>query len=155
QLRVVQARAEDRDAPLEQSLLVLRGVVLEVLGEIAVTARGRDRLDDGLALRTLELRELGRQLLVLATSELPSVLIRHSVPAAAGSAAAPAAATATASASERRRLRGAVHGERGELARDLRRRAVGAGDLLLAPDELLEVRLAFHADVFVDRHRVK
>ena len=37
-------------------------------------------------------------------------------------------------------------------ARDVRRRAVRAGDRLLAADELLEVRLALHADVFVDRH---
>ena len=149
-LRAVQPRAQDRDPPLEQPLLVLRGVVLEVLGEVAVPPGCRDRLDHGLPLRPLQLRKLGGQLLVLRTSELlAALLIRPSVAAAAGAAAAPAAAP---TAAERRRLRGTVHGERRELARDVRRRAVRAGDLLLAPHELLEVRLAFHADVLVDRH---
>ena len=44
---------------LEQALLVLRRVVLEVLGQVAVRARDRDRLDDRLAPRPLELGELG------------------------------------------------------------------------------------------------
>ena len=44
-----------------QPLLVLRGVVLEVLGEVAVRARGRDRLDDRPPLRPFELVELGLQ----------------------------------------------------------------------------------------------
>ena len=74
-----------------------------------------------------------------------------SVAAAARAAAAPAAAAAAAA--EARRLRRAVHGERRELPHDVRRGAVRAGDLLLAADELFEVRLALHADVFVDRHR--
>src|SRR5207302_6041754 len=66
-----------------------------------------------------------------------------------------AAATAAAAGRLEARLLGrAVHGEGGELAQDVRRGAVGAGDLLLAADELLEVRLALHAHVFVDRHRV-
>src|SRR5205814_5801448 len=74
---------------------------------------------------------------------------RPSVAAAAGAAAA---AATTPTAAEARRLRGAVHGERRELARDVRSGAVRAGDLLFAPHELLEMRLALHADVLVDRH---
>src|SRR5581483_4466040 len=69
----------------------------------------------------------------------------NSVTAAAGAAAAPATA-------ERGLLHRPVHGKGGELLRDVHCGAVGAGDLLVAPDELLEVRLAFHADVLVDRH---
>ena len=69
------------------------------------------------------------------------------VAAAAGAAAARSATTARGDG-----LAQAVHCERGELARDVRRGAVGAGNLLLTADELLEVRLALHADVLVDRH---
>ena len=48
-------------------MLVLGGVVLEVLGEIAEAACGLDRLDDLGALRPLELGQLGLEpcLLVL------------------------------------------------------------------------------------------
>jgi hypothetical protein len=42
--------------------------------------------------------------------------------------------------------------EHGELASDVRGVAVGAADLPVAPHELLEMRLALHAHVFVDRH---
>src|SRR5437870_13450681 len=67
--------------------------------------------------------------------------------------AAAAGSAATASAAARSdRLRQAVHGEGRELAGDVRRGAVGARDLRLAADELLEMRLAFHTDVLVDRH---
>ena len=46
-----------------------------------------------------------------------------------------------------------MDGERGELLQDLRRAALGARDRLVArADELLEVRLALHARVLVDRH---
>jgi len=46
-----------------------------------------------------------------------------------------------------------VHGERRELLEDLRRTALGARHGLVArADELLEVRLALHARVLVDRH---
>src|ERR1035437_9994140 len=69
-LRVLEPRAENRDPPLEQSLLVLRRVVLEVLGEVAVAARDRDRLDDRLALRALELCELGLELRALCAGQL-------------------------------------------------------------------------------------
>src|SRR5512132_178008 len=41
-----EAVAQHPDPPLEQSLLVLGGVILEVLGEVAEAARGLDRLDD-------------------------------------------------------------------------------------------------------------
>jgi len=48
---------------------------------------------------------------------------------------------------------GADHRERRELFRHLRRAALGAGDFLVAAHQLLEVRLAAHADELVDRHR--
>src|SRR5581483_692356 len=73
-----------------------------------------------------------------------------SVAAAAGAAAAAAARRGLA---EARRRVGAVRREHGELLLDLRAAAVRAVGLLAVPDELLEVRLALHADVLVDRHR--
>src|SRR5689334_7809063 len=72
------------------------------------------------------------------------------VPAAAGAAAAAAAELRRTEA--RLRTGDPVRRERGELAGDLCRAAVGARRLLVAPDELLEVGLALHADVLVDRH---
>ena len=63
---MVEAVLEEGDPPLEHSLLVLRGVVLEVLREIAELACALDRLDDLGALRPFELGELrleGRTLL--------------------------------------------------------------------------------------------
>ncbi|MCE3287728.1 MAG: family N-acetyltransferase [Gaiellaceae bacterium] len=46
-----------------------------------------------------------------------------------------------------------MHGEAGELLEDLRRAALGARHGLVArADELLEMRLALHARVLVDRH---
>ena len=56
--RGVQPRTHLLDARLEQPLLVLRGVVLEVLREIAERARVGDRLDRGGAARPFELGEL-------------------------------------------------------------------------------------------------
>jgi hypothetical protein len=74
------------------------------------------------------------------------------VAAAAGAAAAASAGRGLPEA----RLRvGAVGGEDGELLLHLRAAAVGTRRLLPVSDELLEVRLALHADVFVDRHRIK
>ena len=60
-LRAVEARAQRADARLEQALLVLRGVVLEVLGEVAELARLLDRGDDLRAARAFELGELFAQ----------------------------------------------------------------------------------------------
>ena len=57
--RAEEPRPERPDPSLEQALLVLRSVVLEVLGEVAVLARGLDRLHDASAARPLELGELG------------------------------------------------------------------------------------------------
>ena len=72
--------------------------------------------------------------------------------AAAARAAAAPAATAGRTA-ERRLRRGAVHREAGELLQDLRRTALRTRDRLVArADELIEVRLALHARVLVDRH---
>src|SRR4051812_5288866 len=72
----------------------------------------------------------------------------------ATSVAAATRAPATAASAERGLRRGAVSCERRELLSHLRGAAVGAGRIRLRhPDELLEVRLTAHADVFVDRHR--
>src|SRR4029434_9593775 len=69
-------------------------------------------------------------------------------------ATAPAATTARWHRSaEGRLLGGAVSGEHGELLAHMRGVAVGAADRFPVPDELLEVRLALHAHVLVDRHR--
>ena len=62
---MVEPRAQRADARLEQALLVLRGVVLEVLGEVAELARRLDRGDDLGAARPLELLELDPQRLGL------------------------------------------------------------------------------------------
>ena len=72
------------------------------------------------------------------------------MPAAARAAAAAAAPRGAADARLRRR---AVHGEGRELLEHLGRAALGARHRLLgAADELLEVGLALHARVLVDRH---
>ena len=52
-----------------------------------------------------------------------------------------------------RLLGGAVSREHGELLAHVRGLAVGAAHRFPVPDELLEVRLALHAHVLVDRHR--
>ena len=57
--RVIEALAQRADTRLEKPLLVLRRVVLEVLGEVAELAGRLDRLHGRLALRPLELGELG------------------------------------------------------------------------------------------------
>src|SRR6185437_2949058 len=49
------------DAPLGEALLLARSVILGVLGEIAVTARFRDRPDDARALLALQAFELQAQ----------------------------------------------------------------------------------------------
>src|SRR5437764_8608292 len=72
----------------------------------------------------------------------------NSVTAATRSAATTAATTECAGLPG-----GADHRERRELPGDLRPAAVRTGDLLVAPNELLEVRLALHAHVLVHRHR--
>src|SRR4029079_19569909 len=68
-------------------------------------------------------------------------------------AAAPRAST-NAAAGDARRLRGrAVHGEGGDLLEHVRGVTGRARDhLVVAADELVEVVLALHARVFVDRH---
>ena len=57
--RVIQPLAQRADPRLEQTLLVLRRVVLEVLRQVAELARRLDRLHGGLAARPFELGELG------------------------------------------------------------------------------------------------
>src|SRR5207247_2004640 len=66
-----------------------------------------------------------------------------------------AAAAASGPAVAEARLRGDARDSEGrELLEHVGRATVGADDrLLLAADELLEVRLALHARVLVDRHR--
>jgi len=72
---------------------------------------------------------------------------------AAAAGAAAAAASAGRWAGEARLRRRAVHGEGGELLEHLRGSALRTRHRLLArADELLEVRLALHARVLVDRH---
>ncbi len=74
----MQPVAEDRDSPLEEALLVLGGVVLEVLREVAEPTRRLDRLDDLCALRALELGQLGLELSLLGQGErLGSVVHDH------------------------------------------------------------------------------
>src|SRR3954468_20269722 len=71
---------------------------------------------------------------------------------AAAAAAAAATAATTGRRGEARRRLVALRREDGELLLHLRARAVRAGGRLAVPDELLEMRLALHADVLVDRH---
>src|SRR5438445_215732 len=86
-------------------------------------------------------------------------LLQVAPPTVAGSprrlvtAAAAAAAAAAATTEGLGLATGAHHREGRELLRHLRRAAVGAGDLHLPAYELLEVRLAAHADELVDGHR--
>ena len=76
---------------------------------------------------------------------------RESLVAAAAATAA-AAASAAAGRAEAR-LRGfRPGGEDRELPQDPRGAAIGARRILVAADELLEMRLAGHAHVLVDRH---
>src|SRR3954470_5287767 len=78
-----------------------------------------------------------------------------SVSKVASSAAATASAATTATSStEARLLGGAVSREHGELLAHVHGAAVGAVGIVTVADELLEMRLALHADVLVDRHRL-
>ena len=54
-----QALLQHVDAPFEERLLVLRGVVLGVLGDVAELTRVLDRLGDLAPPRPFELDELG------------------------------------------------------------------------------------------------
>ena len=74
---VVESRAQRPDARLEQALLVLGGVVLEVLREVAVLSRCLDRQNDRLTARALELRELGRELRALGRGQLVCLRLVH------------------------------------------------------------------------------
>src|SRR5207244_1350838 len=74
-------------------------------------------------------------------------------PTASVATATASAATAAASA-EARLLGGAVSREHGELLAHVLGAAVRTVGVVPVPDELLEVRLALHADVLVDRHRL-
>ena len=64
-----QAVPQHRDAALEEALLVLGGVVLEVLREVAEAARGLDRLDDRDPPWALQLGQLGLELLLLGRGQ--------------------------------------------------------------------------------------
>src|SRR5262245_38398445 len=72
--------------------------------------------------------------------------------AATASVSTAAEGRRSAAGLDRRRL-GLGGCEHRELTLHLRRAAVGALRRLVVADELFEVRLAAHADVFVDRHR--
>ena len=56
---VLDLGAQDRDLTFEQSLLVLGGVVLEVLGQVSMAAGHRDRIHDLGALGPFQLGQLG------------------------------------------------------------------------------------------------
>ena len=74
----IEAVTEQRDASLEQALLVLRGVVLEVLGKVAKRARGGNRLDDVGAAGPFKPSELGLEFpLLRAGQRLRLVDPRH------------------------------------------------------------------------------
>jgi hypothetical protein len=66
----VQAVPEDGDASFQESLLVLCGVVLEVLGEVAKAASGLDRLNGLGTLGTLELRQLRLEVGLLGRGQM-------------------------------------------------------------------------------------
>ena len=148
--RVLEPVAQHPDPRLEQSLLVLRRVVLEVLGEIAVRPRGRDRL-----------------------ARPPCASGPSSSASSASSCCVRGAASAARRSSPRPRPSGRSRRSRRSSRRRRRRLATfatpctakeenwretfvaaqsGHATCSLAADELLEVRLALHADVFVDRH---
>ena len=74
---VVEPRAQRPDSRLEQALLVLGGVVLEVLRQVAVLARCLDRQHDRLTARAFELRELGRELRTLGRGQLVCLRLVH------------------------------------------------------------------------------
>src|SRR5205823_11735071 len=75
--RAVETIAQERNSPLEQALVVLRGVVLEVLGEVAEPPGGLDRLDGSRAARAFELGELGLQLRLLSLGQRLGFLAGH------------------------------------------------------------------------------
>src|SRR5262249_38722741 len=65
------------DPRLEQALLVLRGVVLEVLRQVAVLSRRLDRLDDRAPPWPLELSELGLERRPLRRGQVVGRRIAH------------------------------------------------------------------------------
>src|SRR4051794_18597974 len=75
--RAVQAIADRPDPGLQQTLVVLRRVVLEVLGEVAEPPRRRDRLNDLLAARPLQLGELRLELFLLGRRHRLGLVARH------------------------------------------------------------------------------
>src|SRR3954471_20094719 len=85
---------------------------------------------------------------------------RHLVQPATSAAKAASSVAATASAAttatgraEARLLGGAVSREDGELLAHVLGAAIRTVGVVTVPDELLEMRLALHAHVLVDRHR--
>src|SRR5204863_9973366 len=75
--RSLETVAQHRDPPLEQPLFVLRGVVLEVLRQIAEAARTRDCLHGLGALRPLELGQLRLQLVLLSLGQMLGLVLGH------------------------------------------------------------------------------
>src|SRR5438034_9824071 len=75
--RSLETVAQHRDPPLEQTLFVLRGVVLEVLRQIAEAARTRDGLHGLGAFRAFELGELRLELLLLRLGEMLGLVLGH------------------------------------------------------------------------------
>src|SRR6188768_57438 len=113
--RAVQAIANRPDPGFEQTLVVLRGVVLEVLGQVAERPGRRDRLDDLLAARPLQLGELRLEPLLLGRRHRLRLVARH---AAEGTAVTvsrvPAHASSLASRDDLRNVAIVAHVDHGK-----------------------------------------
>ena len=75
--RPVQAIANRPDPGLQQTLVVLRRVVLEVLGQVAEASGRRDRLNDLPAARSLQLSELRLEPFFLVSRHRLRLVARH------------------------------------------------------------------------------
>jgi len=74
---VVKAVAQRSNPRLQQALFVLRGVVFEVLRQVAVLTRRFDRLNDGCALRSFELGKLRGERVALTRGETVDFRVVH------------------------------------------------------------------------------
>src|SRR5437762_11678618 len=103
--------------------------------------------------KTTCVRPAARGQRVQPATEVARAASSSARPSASVAAATAPAATAAASA-EAGLLGGAVSREHGELLAHVLGAAVRTIGVVPVPDELLEVRLALHAGVLVDRHRL-
>jgi hypothetical protein len=79
--RVVKAVAQRSDTHFQEALFVLRGVVFEVLRQVAVLTRRFDRLNDGCALRAFELGKLRGERVALTRGETVDSRLVHALTA--------------------------------------------------------------------------